>query len=237
MSGTIIEAWATETDLLDSCDTAAVTPAVLEAGLHFASVVLYNLTGRQWPGEATDTVRPTHGTRAHCIDASGVYLPGFPVTGITTVTIDGDVVDPARYEVLDRRYLHAVRQPDGSVLSFPSTQDLTLPTTEVNTFEVVYTWGRAPDTEWVRAAAIYGWEFALAWTPDCADRCRLPKRVTSITRQGVTATIVDPMQVIEKGGTGLVEVDSLLAALRFGQGHRRAAIGVPGRRRRASRST
>ena len=217
---TVCASWATEADLPDSCDTAAVKPAVLDMGLLYASASLFHLTGRQWPGVCTDSVRPCRGAHGSCdrcgFGTSTVLLPAFPVIEVTQVRLDGEVLDPAEYAVQDAQRLIALRQPDGTRRSWPCCQDLSRGTDEVGTFEVTYTYGGAPDPEWVMAAARLGWEFAVLWSPDCGVSCRLPQRVQTITRAGVSMTVLDPLTVFGEGKTGLPEVDALLEHWRWG---------------------
>ena len=54
-------------------------------------------------------------------------------------------------------------------------------------------------------------ELAKACYTDQA--CRLPQRVTSITREGVTLAMLDPFEMLDKGRTGLFEVDLWLEAV------------------------
>lgn len=44
--------------------------------------------------------------------------------------------------------------------------------------------------------------------------CKLPERITSVTRQGVTWTILDPQDFLEKGLLGIGPVDAWIAAVR-----------------------
>lgn len=42
--------------------------------------------------------------------------------------------------------------------------------------------------------------------------CRLPKRVTSVSRQGVSWTLLDPQDFLEQGRTGIYEIDLILSS-------------------------
>jgi len=46
--------------------------------------------------------------------------------------------------------------------------------------------------------------------------CALPERVTNVSRQGVSWTILDPQDFLEKGLTGIASVDHWLSAARHG---------------------
>lgn len=47
----------------------------------------------------------------------------------------------------------------------------------------------------------------------CGDRslCELPERVTSISREGISMSLIDPQTFIDKGRTGLIRVDQWLS--------------------------
>jgi hypothetical protein len=44
-------------------------------------------------------------------------------------------------------------------------------------------------------------------------KCRLPRRVRSVSRQGVTMDMVDPTSIYAEGLTGLPEIDTWLKAV------------------------
>jgi hypothetical protein len=219
---TLCAAWATEADLPDSCDATAIKPATLEEALWYASTILYNLTQRRFPGECTDTYTPFNRCRSgRCSCVEGMLeLPSRPVTAITSVVVDGVTLDASEYVVHDKRYLRRV----GIASSWPCGCDID----DEEYFVVDYVWGREPTRSLVRAAALLAWEYAVAWTPDCAQQCRLPKRITSITREGVTMAVVDSLALFKDGMTGLPDVDALIQSEAFGQSRQRPIVAVPG---------
>lgn len=238
----VSEAWATVDDLPDSIgDARAVRPDVIESALMFASDVLFNLTGRRWPGHATDRYRPCCQCDAPancgCAGLAAVELPNRPVVSVTQVKVDGSVVSPSEYELRDARRIVAVRQPSGLRRSWIWCQDLSRPTTDPGTWEITYVWGARPPAAGITAAAILGWEFALAWTPALLGQCRLPKRVTSITRNGMTVATIDPLTLFDKGLTGVPEVDVWTKSLEYGTSKGGARVLIPGAQRKATRVT
>lgn len=224
--------WATEDDLPESADSRAIKPEVLERAFAVASDVLYNITGRRWGGVCDDTYRPCCGCdygSCECRPANTLDLPGRPVVAIAELKVDGVAWDPATYEVRDRRWLVTVRDPSTGVRPIiPRCQDLTLPTTEVGTVEVSYSYGSLPPQAGITSCAVLAYEFALAWTPALANQCRLPRRVTSITRQGITVAMIDPLSLFEKGLTGIADVDLWTSAVRYGEKTSEAQLYVPG---------
>lgn len=222
MSSFPCSAWATAADLPESCDTTAIKPATLAEALDFSTFVMFNLTRRRYTGICTDTYRPFNACRARrctCGDARGLKLPSFPVQSIVSVSIDGQTLDPSEYVLHDRQWLRR-----RGIESWPCGCDLD----DEDRFVVTYTWGKEPPAPMKRAAAILAYEFALAWTPDCANRCRIPKRVTQVTMQGVSYALLDPLTMFDDGKTGVPEVDQIIAAERYGQAKARAVVAVPG---------
>lgn len=134
---------------------------------------------------------------------SSITLPG-PVGAVTAVTIDGAVLDPSAYR-LSGSVL--IRQ-DGGI--WPATQDLALPAGEPNTWSVSYTRGEAVPDVLLDAAGIYACELAKART---GGPCALPGRVQSVSRQGVDIEFVSMSDYLEKGFTGVPEVDQIIATI------------------------
>lgn len=250
--------WADAGDLAStacSASVAEVDPGVVDAALEYASEVLNALTGGVWPGEQVDVIRPcsplrslgadpghTYGlsgegwggsgwcgcaspTICNCAAPGLVPLPGHPVVTVDEVVVDGYVLDPTEYRV-SGSYLVRV---DGG--TWPCCQDWTVEGDQAGGFQVAYTWGEGPPASGVHAAAVLACEM-LKGQGSVTGACRLPQRVTSITRQGVSMTLLDPMAMFPEGRTGLPEVDLWLESLRYAQVHRQATVLVPGSRRR-----
>jgi hypothetical protein len=151
-----------------------------------------------------------------CDGPTVIRLPG-PVDSVTTVTIDGDVLDPSAYRVEGNRL---IRQ-DGDV--WPFAQNLSLPDSEVGTWSVVYDRGTPVPIGGQIAAGVLAIELFKAACDDTS--CGLPKRFQSITRQGVTVAMLDSFDDIDKGHTGIYLIDSWVASVT--QTPRRAAVFSP----------
>lgn len=174
-----------------------------------------------------------------CNHLSQIGLGETPITSIVEVLVDGDVVDSERYRLDDYRWLVFIPDPTGADdrQGWPCCQRMDLPTTEDGTFEVTYTVGTLPDRGGVRAAARMACELAKAWTPELAGQCQLTGRVSSMTRQQVTMTVNDPSALLDRGLTGLVDVDLWVQGVLRAHRERRAAVVVPERRRSKVRRT
>ncbi len=131
---------------------------------------------------------------------SSLALPG-PVSEITAVRVNGELLDSADYRVAYNRML--VRN-DGGV--WPSCQDLMALPTEEDTFEIVYKRGLSVPIGGQLAAGLLASEFAKA---ACSDNsCQLPKRISSIVREGVTVTLMDDFKSLQEGATGIWMIDN-----------------------------
>lgn len=74
---------------------------------------------------------------------------------------------------------------------------------------VDYTYGSPPSSDMQRAINQFAQQ--LAWA-DAGLSCSLPERVTNVTRQGVSYTLLDPQDFLDNGRTGLYFVDLVIKA-------------------------
>lgn len=171
------------------------------------------------------------GRECGCCTLSEIALPGYPVQEILEVLVDGvALVEGVNFRVDDDWFLARI---DGEV--WPCCQNLALPATEVGTWQVRYEFGVEPSLGASRAAADYACQIARR----CAGLpCQLPERVSTITRQGVTAAFLDPQDYIALGLTGLPLVDTWISSITLGKRRRgpaRIASVDVGRRVRRTR--
>lgn len=142
-----------------------------------------------------------------CCRVCSVLLDG-PAQEIVEVRVDGVEVPPEAYRIDGHREL--VRT-DGTC--WPRCPDLHAPcdVEGAGGFCVTYTRGLPPDDAAMWAYSVYACELLKACTG--ASGCRLPKRVQSVTREGVTMTFIDTMDFLDHGRVGIPEVDTWLAAV------------------------
>ncbi len=255
---TTCEPWATSADACAPCNTYEFDTVLLDEKMAVATDVLFNLTGRRWPGICTDVIRPqaqyrsfetprwwpsdgsgygwcscNRGRETGCAAVPEIRLPGHPVVA-ASVLIDGEAFTDFRID--DGRWL--VRT-DGE--GWPCCQDLTAAVDDLSasTFQVSYSWGSEPPAGGIAAAAALGCQYALACDPDAVNdgTCRLPKYVTSITRAGTTMSFADPMKLVKDGLTGIPEVDQWVNSILLGDKRRRGRVLVPGSHRSARRTS
>lgn len=140
------------------------------------------------------------GDNCSCQYVEQVKLPGI-VAEPLEVLVDGVPVDLDAFRVDDWNIL--VRQDGGRL---PVCQDMGKPLGEFGTWGVEYLQGEAVPPGGELIAGILACEFAKSLCND--QTCRLPRRVSSIQRQGVVIGILDNFDGLKEGLTGIFEVDA-----------------------------
>lgn len=232
------ESWTSPGELSDchvpdTVDLASVCTVATE--------ILFLLSGRKF-GVRTETVRPRTGAVDGYglpvgVATSGGRLFGrregepcwlilkSPVQQILEVKVDGVVLDSGQYRLYDNRKLVRVPAAPGANNLWPLRQRLELDDTQVDTFSVSYQWGVPVPEGGKVAAQTFACQLAKYVNRD-AD-CALPDRVLSVTRQGVSQTLIDPSDLIKASRTGLYLCDSWLAAVNPHGNRRRPTITSP----------
>lgn len=120
--------------------------------------------------------------------------------------------------------------------TWPTCQDLTAKADEPGAFAIVYWRGTPVPPGGRRAVALLACEIWKA----CAkgpDSCALPRRVQTVQREGITYTMLDPMDFLDEGRVGLTEVDLWLASVNPGKLHSPSVVLSPDMRRHRSEWT
>lgn len=208
-------------------DFQTIDPALLALGIESASQVIWAATGRQfgiceaevhvcrencacappggygsrlyaygqpYPVNTTDGWINCHGQPRGCGPQCGirpcetVALFPSPVAEIVDVTIDGSTFPAGDYRVDD--WIDLVRT-DGDC--WPDE------------FDVTFRFGHDVPTVVRRAASVLACELIYACL---GGQCKLPSRVQTITREGLTLGLLDDFDVLwERGGTGIFDID------------------------------
>ncbi|HEY4452393.1 MAG TPA: hypothetical protein VGN13_12460 [Solirubrobacteraceae bacterium] len=186
-----------------------------------------------WGIALTTGVLPHYGSSTPPEIDLGVY----PVIAVTQVKIDGVVIPSTEYELRSHKRLIRLRTSASATPTdrwgWPTAQVADLPDTEAGTFSVTYTYGQAPPALGVIAARKLAEYIAR---PQLGDNKGYPQRVTSMQRQGVSAMVVDVIDVLNKGATGIYEVDLFIRSVNPNKNARQAAVWSPdlGRARRTA---
>jgi hypothetical protein len=229
-------------DLTQLCcpDWDDFSPTLQTQALDYAKTVVWAATGRQF-GLCELTVRPCGRQCANCPngfywDGQGtwipyvfngiwkncwcgsdpgcctcdpecqVYLPG-PVHSILNVVVDSTSLPASggAYFVLDQQWLVRV----DTAACWPTCGDQNVAPGADGAFEVTYLRGREVPTALAAATSSLACEYAKA----CLGLpCRLPSRISSLSRQGVSINMVDINDILKNGLTGLWELDQLILA-------------------------
>jgi hypothetical protein len=194
-----------------------------------ASNLLWTMSGRKYQGTTTVTERyftaidafRYQGSSAkqffpHMIGGSVFNLPAEDWNDSAYQSDGSSSLSRIRLRGKPVQEVHLVRSGyDGSIIpadAYYLAEHSTLiankgtPWTPGN-LEVTYTFGQQPPTAGRHAARVFAIELIKAWE---GDDCALPDRVTSVSRQGVSYTILDNQDFLENFRTGIYVIDLFL---------------------------
>lgn len=209
-------------------DTMDPTGPFTDWAVRTASWILYKLTAEKYSGIQTTTdcySLDTSGTlqyRPEVIHGEMRNLPAGlssssnmqlrlrrrPVLSISSIYSGGNLIPAGDYELRNNAFV--VRKDKLPWISAPLSE-----------LVITYSHGSPPPLAGKRAAVRLANELIMAETGDSA--CALPDSVTSINRQGISYTLLDPQVYIEKGRTGVYEIDMFIYAA-----NPRGALKKPG---------
>lgn len=191
-------------------DTISPAGAQTVSAVHTASETLYKLTGEKYPGitTSTDAITSVPAT----LRVRELPFRQKPILMIHSVEIDGEILDPEEYTLRNNAYL--VRK-GGTPWTLSSSSEIL----------VTYTHGSRPPRAGKDAAVRLANELILWYAGD--SRCALPERITSVARQGISYTILDPQDFIKQGRTGIYAVDSFITSVNPDGQRKKPAVFSP----------
>lgn len=216
---------------ISAADTIDPTGPYTESAVQYACFLLYKLSGEKYNGIQTTTEVYTYdGIMSNltqpAVVAGSMYnfprtsegqrelrLRHQPVRSIQSISYLGRTLDPSEYSLRNNAYV--VRK--NSLLWVLS------PVLEL---EVSYTYGTPPPAAGRRAAIRLANELIL-WDKG-SGACSLPERISSVARQGVSYTMMDPQEFISNGKVGIYEIDLFLAAVNPTKAKKRPKVFLPG---------
>lgn len=123
--------------------------------------------------------------------------------------LDGNIIDPRTYYLAEHSTIYAT----------PTAK------WDPSAIEVTYTYGTPPPTAGKAAARLFATELVKLYEGD--DTCALPQRVTSVSRQGVSYTILDNQSFIDEMKTGIYTIDLFLKTVNPDKAKARARVFSP----------
>ena len=222
-----LKPWVTLRELINYHPDIKGIPADIALDcIDAATEILYGLSGRKYSGQrvahelysyagshcvsgAEAAVGYSHNRRAH---DPVIQLRGRPVQRVLQVSLDvtGAILPERLWRLVNARYLEPTRAGGWS-----TSQDV----------RVTYVYGVNPTRLAKQAAIALAGQFALAHQGSSA--CRLPERVTSVSRQGISFSILDPQDFLADGRTGVYEVDIFLKTVNPDKARSRPRVLVP----------
>lgn len=146
-----------------------------------------------------------------------ILLSGRPVVSVQSVKVDG--VPTAAY-TLRNGFVLTLTDPAVTSVGVVGPCYQT-----GRTVAVSYTYGlTALPVDVLRAITVLSEEMMAAAN---GNVCRIPERITSVTRQGVSWTVIDPGDFLDKGRTGIYEIDIVIGAINPARAKRRARVFSP----------
>jgi hypothetical protein len=198
-------------------DTVDPTGPYTDLAIRTASWILYKLTAEKYTGLKSVT-------ESYSLDNSGALqfsphlvrgeMYNFPIGmstfGNTRITlrhqpvrlieevIQGtQILSPDSYELRNNAFIS--RKDKLPWLMFPQQE-----------LSVSYKYGTPPPFAGKKAAIRLANE--LIWLDTDEGNCSLPERVTSVQRQGISYTMLDPQDFLDRGKTGIYEIDMFITS-------------------------
>lgn len=195
-----------------------------------ASWLLYKLTAEKYPGRQRTTEcysnRNTTTMPATPVVVGGqiynILSPGSrklqlrqkPAMKIHSVSINGTVLDPNSYQLRNNAFLV---KTDLTYWNFSPTSEIC----------VDYEYGLNPPAAGKQAALILANEFINYHMHP--SQCKLPERVTSVSRQQVSFSVLDPQTFLNEGKVGIYAVDLFITTANPGRAKKQPKIFSPNR--------
>lgn len=194
-------------------------PRLLDA-IADASLMLYYWTGRQF-GTCTSTLRVCRTCDcqmlACCCGVNSIDLGLWPILSLDRVRMDGEDQPLEDFHIDEWHYL--VRS--GPQVAWPVCSNLWAETggpyddaAHKYVFEVDVTYGIEVPAILERATRMLACELL---NDACAGQCKLPERVTSVSRRGLSIEVASSQDLLQDKMTGIYAVDLAIATLNPGK--------------------
>lgn len=216
---------------VDHCDSAVIEkitgdPLVtdgVEDAIRIASEILTILSGyRIHPAGTISQDYVLNGTPVRRLTPS--YRP---VTDIISVASVGpDCIEVA--DITDQFCLVAgdVRKMSGGSIAARNEVLCNFCSQNHNILRMTYSFGSTVGRSAAAALMTFARQLWLAEHPE-AGECLIPERVTSVNREGLSYSFIDPMTFLDQGRTGIPTVDTFLSTVNRSKAMAPSAVYIP----------
>lgn len=183
-----------------------------------AARIVYELLGRRWVWPAVTTIEEIDVPPGQ----SFLHLSGRPVIDVISITSNTDPDTQLDFVLQNGYRVEFASDPTVIVSGYwyplPYSAMCNMPLRVV----VEYTYGSPPPLPVKMAIDMLSRELTLLFNGD--DECKLPERVKSVSRQGISMEILSPQDFLENGLTGVTEIDEILSTFNPSKAKRPARV-------------
>lgn len=206
------------TPWITAAETAFPESPYAQTAVEYATFVLYKLTAEKYPGISRTTesyvaesrgsshADPVSTEALQNIQRIGVptsiqypkrlYLRGTPAHEVFSVHYGETLLDSSEYILFNKRFL---KLSNGAIWNYACDQ---------RGITVDYSYGMLPPQAGILAATTLANELLILMGEGSdMNQCRIPERVRSVSREGISFDMVDPQEFMDDGRTGIWEID------------------------------
>ena len=206
------------TPWITAAETAFPESPYAQTAVEYATFVLYKLTAEKYPGISRTTesyvaesrgsshADPVSTEALQNIQRIGVptsiqypkrlYLRGTPVHEVFSVHYGETLLDDSEYILFNKRFL---KLRNGVIWNYACDQ---------RGITVDYSYGMLPPQAGILAATTLANELLILMGEGSdMNQCRIPERVRSVSREGISFDMIDPQEFMDEGKTGIWEID------------------------------
>ena len=206
------------TPWITAAETAFPESPYAQTAVEYATFVLYKLTAEKYPGISRTTesyvaesrgsshADPVSTEALQNIQRIGVptsiqypkrlYLRGTPAHEVFSVHYGKTPLDTSEYILFNKRFL---KLSNGAIWNYACDQ---------RGITVEYSYGMLPPQAGILAATTLANELLILMGEGSdMNQCRIPERVRSVSREGISFDMIDPQEFMDDGRTGIWEID------------------------------
>lgn len=207
------------TPWITAAETAFPESPYAQTAVEYATFVLYKLTAEKYPGISRTT--ETYVAESHSSTFDGdlrspesmeitkrigvptsiqypkrLYLRGTPAHEVFSVHYGETLLDSSEYILFNKRFL---KLSNGAIWNYACDQ---------RGITVDYSYGMLPPQAGILAATTLANELLILMGEGSdMNQCRIPERVRSVSREGISFDMIDPQEFMDDGRTGIWEID------------------------------